>query len=100
DEPQPSAIVLGVRRSEERIDDATLTGELVGRAGIALENALLFSTIRDRDRRKNEFLAMLAHELRNPLAPIVNAVAVMKGDRADSETIDWSIDMIHRQVEH
>jgi len=101
DEPQPSAIVLGVRRSAERIDDATLTDEFVGRAGIALENALLFSTIRDRDRRKNEFLAMLAHELRNPLAPIVNAVAVMRdATGGDAQVMRWASEMIGTQAEH
>ena len=99
--PQPSAIVLGVRRTSERIDDALLTREFVSRAAIALENAILFSTIRDGDRRKNEFLAMLAHELRNPLAPIVNAVAVMRGARpADAHVLRWASDIIGTQAEH
>ena len=38
-------------------------------------------TLRDSDRRKSEFLAMLAHELRNPLAPILNSLAVMRRAR-------------------
>lgn len=101
DAPQPSVIVLGIRRDSERIDDAVTTREFVGRAAIALENAILFSTIRDGDRRKNEFLAMLAHELRNPLAPIVNAVAVMRGARSiDTHTMRWASDIIGTQAEH
>lgn len=101
DGPQPSAIVLGVRRSSERIDETLITREFVSRAAIALENAILFSTIRDGDRRKNEFLAMLAHELRNPLAPIVNAVAVMRGARTtDANILRWASDIIGTQAEH
>ncbi|RZF31262.1 hybrid sensor histidine kinase/response regulator [Paraburkholderia sp. UYCP14C] len=101
DAAQPSAIVLGMRRSSERIEDALMTREFVSRAAIALENALLFSTIRDGDRRKNEFLAMLAHELRNPLAPIVNAVAVLRGAKQmDAQTVRWASDIIGTQAEH
>jgi GAF domain-containing protein len=45
---------------------------------VAYERLRLVKELRDRDRRKDEFLAMLAHELRNPLAPIRNAVQVLK----------------------
>ena len=101
DGAQPCAIVLGKRRSSERVDDAMITREFVSRAAIALENAILFSTIRDGDRRKNEFLAMLAHELRNPLAPIVNAVAVMRSARSsDAHMLRWASDIIGTQAEH
>ena len=44
-------------------------------ASIALENSRLYNEIRVSDARKDEFLATLAHELRNPLAPISNALA-------------------------
>jgi two-component system CheB/CheR fusion protein len=51
-------------------------------------------------RQKDEFLAMLAHELRNPLAPISNAVQLLKiQDKAQHEkTLPWAIDVIDRQV--
>lgn len=79
----------------------TLLHELMSRAAIAVENALLFSTIRDGDRRKNEFLAMLAHELRNPLAPIANAAAVMRSAKADDgKVLRWASDIVGTQVEH
>jgi signal transduction histidine kinase/DNA-binding response OmpR family regulator len=101
DTAQPAAIVLGIRRSSERTDDASVTREFISRAAIALENALLFSAIRDGDRRKNEFLAMLAHELRNPLAPIVNAVAVMRTAKPDdAQVMRWAGDIIGTQAEH
>jgi two-component system CheB/CheR fusion protein len=57
--------------------------------------------LRDADRRKDEFLAMLAHELRNPLAPILNAVEVLDhADAADQELTSTFRTVIARQVEH
>ena len=50
------------------------------------------------DRMKDEFLAMLAHELRNPLAPIQNAVHVLRHSNATGETVRLTTDMLHRQV--
>jgi two-component system CheB/CheR fusion protein len=49
--------------------------------------------------RKDEFLAMLAHELRNPLAPIGNAVALIQGSGQDDPKLRWATDVIARQVE-
>ncbi len=51
------------------------------------------------DRRKNEFLAMLAHELRNPLSAVKNAVQVLRHPNAQ-EHIEWAGDVIDRQVNH
>ena len=53
-------------------------GDLADRAVIAIENASLLAALKESDRRKDEFLAMLAHELRNPLAPIRNAVQILR----------------------
>jgi PAS domain S-box-containing protein len=50
--------------------------------------------------RMNEFLAMLAHELRNPLAPIRNAVSILQLEPAPSATVRSSRDMIDRQLSH
>jgi signal transduction histidine kinase/CheY-like chemotaxis protein len=52
----------------------------------------------DADRRKNEFLAMLAHELRNPLAPISNAVQALSLGRRDETAVDSASEMLERQV--
>ncbi|MFS2036677.1 PAS domain S-box protein [Polaromonas sp. CT11-55] len=51
-------------------------------------------------RRMNEFLAMLAHELRNPLAPIRNAVTVLQLEPAPSPVVKNSREMIDRQLTH
>ncbi len=58
----------------------------------------LVDSLRDADRRKNKFLAMLAHELRNPLAPVRNAVALMKSRSQRDPVIDRVSDVIERQV--
>ena len=63
------------------------------------ERERLEIALRDADRRKDEFLAILAHELRNPLAPIRNAVQMMgMKPFADPET-SWCRDTIDRQIQ-
>jgi PAS domain S-box-containing protein len=56
--------------------------------------------LKEADRRKDEFLAMLAHELRNPLAPIRNALHILKMPGASAEVVKRSMDMMERQVHH
>ena len=60
----------------------------------------LYAEARESDRRKDEFLAMLAHELRNPLAPIVNAVQIMKLQADDRATIDRMREIVEQQIRH
>jgi signal transduction histidine kinase len=54
--------------------------------------------LREQDRRKDEFLATLAHELRNPLAPIRNALEIMRLTGNDPEAVEQSRGMLERQV--
>jgi signal transduction histidine kinase/ActR/RegA family two-component response regulator len=61
----------------------------------AAEAALL-----DADRRKDEFLATLAHELRNPLAPIRHATRILEAPAANDAQRQWGREVIARQVEH
>lgn len=51
-------------------------------------------------RQREQFLAMLAHELRNPLAPIVNALAVLNRVVTPEPLVPWAHDVIKRQVDH
>jgi len=61
-------------------------------------------SLQEADRRKNEFLAMLAHELRNPLAPIRNALEIIRltaphgSDRPEDEAVQSAAAMMERQV--
>jgi signal transduction histidine kinase len=54
--------------------------------------------VREADRRKSEFLAMLAHELRNPLAPIRNAVEILRRSGGNEQRVKPATEMMHRQV--
>jgi PAS domain S-box-containing protein len=54
----------------------------------------------EADRRKDELLAMLAHELRNPLAPILNALEVIRLDCSDSASVEQAREIARRQVRH
>ena len=81
-------------------NDIALASVLAERASIALENAMLFEQIQEADRRKDEFLGMLAHELRNPLGPIRNAVHLLKVIGAKEERSEELHNIIDRQVTH
>ena len=61
-------------------------------------DARLNTAAEEAERRKDKFLAMLAHELRNPLAPISNAVQIIRGKAAPEPTVQWACDIIGRQA--
>jgi signal transduction histidine kinase len=77
--------------SELEAANRTLQSEIAERA--RAEQAL-----KEADRHKDEFLAMLAHELRNPLAPIHNAVELMRLKPLDDPQLKWARDVIARQL--
>ncbi len=60
----------------------------------------LNATLREANRHKDEFLAMLGHELRNPLASINNAVQLMRNPQLPASQVGWVRDMIERQVRY
>jgi signal transduction histidine kinase len=88
---------FGVTRPLEA-DTIPVATKLAGHAAVALDNARLYGKLREEDRRKDEFLAMLAHELRNPLAPISNAVHVLSADQPDPAKLTWAREVIGRQL--
>jgi PAS domain S-box-containing protein len=65
------------------------------RADRAVEDAL-----REMNRRKDEFLAMLSHELRNPLAPISSAVQILRNRSSTRSELHWARTVIERQTRH
>lgn len=79
--------------------DITLANALASRAATALDNAFLHEELLKADRQKVDFLSMLAHELRNPLAPICNAAQLLRLNAGDDDPeLKWSTDVIDRQV--
>ena len=80
--------------------DVPLAEDLARLAALALDNAGLARRLHESDRNKDEFLSMLAHELRNPLAPILNAVYLL--DRVDPRDprAGHLRPIISRQVHH
>jgi signal transduction histidine kinase len=56
--------------------------------------------LREADRQKDLFLAMLAHELRNPLAPILNAIGILRMKDRDDPVVCRARDVIERQTKH
>ena len=75
-----------------------LVAGIASQAAIAIDNARLFQAVRDADRRKDEFLATLAHELRNPLAPIRNAVEILRLSEADPVASASARQLLERQL--
>ncbi len=81
-------------------EDEAILVQLAAIAANGFENARLYQSLKEQDRRKDEFLAMLAHELRNPLAPISAAAEVLKLGTASADRIRHSSSVIGRQVRH
>jgi PAS domain S-box-containing protein len=80
-------------------DEAALV-QLAHIASVAVENARLYAELREQDRRKDEFLALLAHELRNPLAPLRNGLQVIRLAGADATALAQARAMMERQLGH
>ncbi|MDQ6680493.1 MAG: ATP-binding protein, partial [Pseudomonadota bacterium] len=101
--------VMGALQAESgrslSAEDGVLIGELAQRAALALDNVRLFAESKAAlqeaevaNRAKDEFLAMLGHELRNPLAPIVTSLELMARRDGGAEAPERRI--IERQVAH
>ena len=73
--------------------DSALEAEFVERAQLADADG-------ETDRRQDEFLTMLAHELRDPLAPIVNSIEIMRLKKIDDPELAWCREVMVRQSQH
>ncbi|WP_165069850.1 PAS domain S-box protein [Paludisphaera rhizosphaerae] len=96
-------ILLGLARLDETRHDArapivAFCLDLTERKDLEDELRRHAADLAEADHRKNQFLAMLGHELRNPLAPIRNAVALLKRRGGDDPDLVWARDVIDRQV--
>ena len=75
-----------------------VTIDFTGRKRLEEELRDLTRDLRDADRRKDQFLAVLGHELRNPLAPLSNAVALLRMNRDDAATRERVLSVMERQM--
>jgi len=100
---QVFAVLLLVRGSlygDFSQSDIAMFESIAWRSATALVNSRLYEEIEQADQQKNRFLSMLAHELRNPLAPIRSAVDVLRLCGDSPTDIEWARDVIDRQVNH
>ncbi len=80
--------------------DIDMAHDVAERTWAAAENARAQQALRDASQRKDEFLAMLAHELRNPLAPISVAAQLLARQQLDPVSLRKTGEVIGRQVGH
>ena len=80
--------------------DLTLFDILARQAADLVERRHVEEALRTADQRKDAFIAILGHELRNPLAPIRNAVQLLRAAGAMAPELEWARDVIDRQVQH
>ncbi|WP_435020049.1 PAS domain S-box protein [Tundrisphaera sp. TA3] len=80
-------------------EEQRVAQNLAERVTVAIENAQLYRTLQEQDRRKDEFLATLAHELRNPLAPIRSGLQILRMDQAGEDPAQ-TLSMMDRQLRH
>jgi PAS domain S-box-containing protein len=84
--------------ANEPVGFATVSQDVTERKQLADDLRRLAADLAETDRRKNEFLATLAHELRNPLAPMSNMLEVVKQAGDDAEVLKQAHDTIERQL--
>jgi PAS domain S-box-containing protein len=87
-------------RPDQDAVDGRRPQRLLGIVADITERKEMEQALRDADRRKDEFLATLAHELRNPLAPILNALHFMRLRNSGDAQLQRMQEIIERQVHH
>ena len=91
-------VLLLTNAANEPIGYATVSQDVTERKRLEDDLRRLAADLSETDRRKNEFLATLAHELRNPLAPMSNMLEVVKRGDGDGEVIKRAHETIERQL--
>jgi signal transduction histidine kinase/DNA-binding response OmpR family regulator len=94
------ALVLGYADRGFDAPRRALAEDIAARTAVCIDNCLLYAKVQEADQRKNEFLAMLAHELRNPLAPVRNAAQMLRSSHGDAAKLEWAANVIDRQSRH
>lgn len=91
-------VLILTNAANQPIGYATVSQDVTNRKRLEDDLRRLAADLSETDRRKNEFLATLAHELRNPLAPMSNMLEVVKRADGDGETLKRAHDTIERQL--
>jgi signal transduction histidine kinase/ActR/RegA family two-component response regulator len=100
------ALVTHLTEEKARVEainaDLVAAQAALKKANEALEGRVAerTSALQEQDRRKDEFLAMLSHELRNPLAPMTNALYLLKATGPDGSALPHAQGVIERQLQH
>ena len=98
DKPRPQGL-----SEQEQFVLATLAHQVMSQIELRkamTEQEALIAALRQADQRKDEFLAMLAHELRNPLAPIVSAATMLSNFNLDPAMVQRASEIVARQAGH
>jgi PAS domain S-box-containing protein len=99
-EPSGMILVTDKEQGDFTDEDESLLAQLATVASLALQHVEARISLEEGDRRKNDFLAMLSHELRNPLAPIRSSVYVLNHTAPGSSHALRAQSIIDRQVGH
>jgi len=96
-----SLTISPIRDTGEKIIGASkIARDITERTHLVAELRRSTEQLREADRRKNEFLAMLAHELRNPLAPVLNGLEILNRISSQDQESREMRDMMERQIDH
>jgi PAS domain S-box-containing protein len=80
------------------LSDLALAEEFTDRAAVAIDNAMLYTKEQEANRLKDEFLAIVSHELKTPLTPILGAIYRLRSIREEDADVQKAADMVERNA--